>query len=193
MHTYTDLYLAHPLETWTPFGIVVNSAYALLTMPVTYKPTNVVNSPFIRYSGTSAYKWSIISCANNYKSGNGTGTGRRTLPVLRFFFKLHTQIPGAAQGHLDFYRLRIKKQELKKRVYRLVHPRSPKFFGRPFLEMYSSVRNSEHRLGFLKASCVGWRRFQCANREKFYRSKLNWVSSITPPQSFSFWGKKWVR
>ena len=23
-------------------------------MPVTYKPTNVVNSPFIRYSGTSA-------------------------------------------------------------------------------------------------------------------------------------------
>ena len=24
-------------------------------MPVTYKPTNVVNSPFIRYSGTSAY------------------------------------------------------------------------------------------------------------------------------------------
>ena len=27
------------------------------------------------------------------------------------------QEPGAAQGHLDFYRLRIKKQELKKRVY----------------------------------------------------------------------------
>ena len=29
-------------------------------MPVTYKPTNVVISPFIRYSGTSAYtgeKW----------------------------------------------------------------------------------------------------------------------------------------
>ena len=52
---YTDLYLAHPLETWTPFDIVVNSAYALLTMPVTYKPTNVVISPFIRYSGTSAY------------------------------------------------------------------------------------------------------------------------------------------
>ena len=24
-------------------------------MPVTYKPTNVINSPFIRYSGTSAY------------------------------------------------------------------------------------------------------------------------------------------
>ena len=24
-------------------------------MPVTYKPTNVVISPFIRYSGTSAY------------------------------------------------------------------------------------------------------------------------------------------
>ena len=56
MHTYTDLYLAHPVGTWTPFDIVVNSAYALLTMPVTYKPTNVVNSPFIRYSGTSAYK-----------------------------------------------------------------------------------------------------------------------------------------
>ena len=51
MHTYTDLYLAHPLA----FDIVVNSAYALLTMPVTYKPTNVVISPFIRYSGTSAY------------------------------------------------------------------------------------------------------------------------------------------
>ena len=30
-------------------------AYALLTMTVTYKPTNVVISPFIRYSGTSAY------------------------------------------------------------------------------------------------------------------------------------------
>ena len=28
---------------------------ALLTMPVTYKPTNVVIFPFIRYSGTSAY------------------------------------------------------------------------------------------------------------------------------------------
>ena len=56
MHTYTDLYLAHPLESWTPFDIVVNSAYALLTMPVTYKPTNVVNSLFIRYSGTSAYR-----------------------------------------------------------------------------------------------------------------------------------------
>ena len=54
MHTYTDLCLAHPLETWTPFDIVVNSAYALLTMPVTYKPTNVINSPFIMYSGTSA-------------------------------------------------------------------------------------------------------------------------------------------
>ena len=36
-------------------GIVVNSAYALLTMTVTYKSTNVVISPFIRYSGTSAY------------------------------------------------------------------------------------------------------------------------------------------
>ena len=55
MHTYTNLYLAHPLETWAPFDIVVNSAYALLTMTVTYKPTNVVISPFIRYSGTSAY------------------------------------------------------------------------------------------------------------------------------------------
>ena len=55
MHTYTDLCLAHPLETWTPFDIVVISAYALLIMHVTYKPTNVVNSPFIRYSGTSAY------------------------------------------------------------------------------------------------------------------------------------------
>ena len=55
MHTYTDLYLAHPLEARTSFDIVVNSAYALLTMPVTYKPTNVVISPFIRYSGTSAY------------------------------------------------------------------------------------------------------------------------------------------
>ena len=55
MHTYTDLCLAHSLETWTPFDIVVKSAYALLTMPVTYKRTNVVISPFIRYSGTSAY------------------------------------------------------------------------------------------------------------------------------------------
>ena len=55
MHTYTDLYLAHPLETWTPFDIVVNSAYALLT-----KPTNVVISPFIRYSGTSAYNTSYF-------------------------------------------------------------------------------------------------------------------------------------
>ena len=60
MHTYTNLYLAHPLETWTPFDIVVNSAYALLTMTVTYKPTNVVISPFIRYSGTSAYNIYIL-------------------------------------------------------------------------------------------------------------------------------------
>ena len=44
MHTYTDLYLAHPLETRTPFDIVVKSAYALLTMPVTYKnqPTSSI-------------------------------------------------------------------------------------------------------------------------------------------------------
>ena len=56
MYKYTDLCLAHPLESLTPFDIVVNSAYALLTMPVTYKPTNVVViSPFLRYSGTSAY------------------------------------------------------------------------------------------------------------------------------------------
>ena len=55
MYKYTDLCLAHPLESLTPFDIVVNSAYALLTMPVTYKPTNVINSPFIMYSGTSAY------------------------------------------------------------------------------------------------------------------------------------------
>ena len=55
MHTYTDLCLAHPLESWTPFDIVVNSAYALLTIPVTYKPTNIITPPFIRYSGSSAY------------------------------------------------------------------------------------------------------------------------------------------
>ena len=55
MHTYTDLCLAHPLESRTPFDIVVNSASALLSIPVTYKPINDVNSPFIRYSGTSAY------------------------------------------------------------------------------------------------------------------------------------------
>ena len=30
-------------------------------MPVTYKPTNVVNSPFIRYSGTSAYTMRNVS------------------------------------------------------------------------------------------------------------------------------------
>ena len=53
MYTYTDL--AHPLESWTHFDIVLNSAYALLTMPVTYKPTNISNSPIIRLSGTSAY------------------------------------------------------------------------------------------------------------------------------------------
>ena len=56
MYTYTDLCLAHPLESWTPFDIVVNSAHALLTMPVTYKPTNMIDSPFIMYSGTSAYR-----------------------------------------------------------------------------------------------------------------------------------------
>ena len=38
MHTYTDLCLAHPLEPRAPFDIVLNSAYALLTIPVTYKP-----------------------------------------------------------------------------------------------------------------------------------------------------------
>ena len=32
----------------------------LLTMPVTYKPTNVVISPFIRYSGTSAYNINTV-------------------------------------------------------------------------------------------------------------------------------------
>ena len=48
MHTYTDLCLAHPLESWTTFDIVVNSAYALLTMPATYKLTNVINFPFAR-------------------------------------------------------------------------------------------------------------------------------------------------
>ena len=72
MHTYTDLCLAHPLETWTPFDIAVNSAYALLTMPVIYKPTNVVNSPFIRYSGTSAYnilQWSIPRPRTTYIEG----------------------------------------------------------------------------------------------------------------------------
>ena len=62
MHTYTDLCLAHPLETWTPFDIVVNSAYALLPIPVTHKPTNVVISPFIRYSGTSAYSRFKLRC-----------------------------------------------------------------------------------------------------------------------------------
>ena len=35
--------------------IVVNSAHALLTTPVTYKPSNISNTPFIRLSGTSAY------------------------------------------------------------------------------------------------------------------------------------------
>ena len=50
-----------------PFGFVVNSAYALLTMTVTYKPTNVVISPFIRYSGTSAY----LGCLP-YSHRNGT-------------------------------------------------------------------------------------------------------------------------
>ena len=48
-----------------------------------------------------------------------------------------------------------KDAKMSRRTYRLVHPRTPKFFGRPFLEMYSSVRNSEHRFG---ASCIGWRR-----------------------------------
>ena len=74
MHAYTDLYLAHPLETRTPFEIVVNSAYALLTMPVTYKPTNVVNSPFIRYSGTSAY--------NIYMRVKGISDGQSHSPVV---------------------------------------------------------------------------------------------------------------
>ena len=55
MHTYTDLCLVYPLESWTPVDIVLNSAYTLLTMPVTYQPTNVIHSPLIRYSGTSAY------------------------------------------------------------------------------------------------------------------------------------------
>ena len=36
---------------------------------------------------------SIILCANNHKTGNGTGTGRRTvtLPISRFFLEItHT-------------------------------------------------------------------------------------------------------
>ena len=51
--TYTDLCLAHPLESVTPFDVVVNSIYTLLTMPVTYKSTNIIASPSIWYSGTS--------------------------------------------------------------------------------------------------------------------------------------------
>ena len=35
MQTYTDLCLAHPLESWTPFDIEVNLALAFLTKPVT--------------------------------------------------------------------------------------------------------------------------------------------------------------
>ena len=61
VYTYTDLCLAHPLESRTPFDIVVNSASALLSIPVTYKPINDVNSPFKRYSGTSAY----TTCASS--------------------------------------------------------------------------------------------------------------------------------
>ena len=36
--------------------------------------------------------WSIILCANNHKTENGTGTGRRTvtLPAPRFFFENYT-------------------------------------------------------------------------------------------------------
>ena len=48
------------------------AAYALLTMPVTYKPSNVVIFPFIRYSGTSAYnilQWSIPRPRTTYIEG----------------------------------------------------------------------------------------------------------------------------
>ena len=49
MYTNTDLCLAHPLEIMnTFFDIVVNSAYALLTMPVKYKPTNIIEFPFYK-------------------------------------------------------------------------------------------------------------------------------------------------
>ena len=58
---YTDLCLAHPLESWAPFDIVVNSAHAFLTAPVTYKPTNISNSPFRSLSGTSAYREKKVS------------------------------------------------------------------------------------------------------------------------------------
>ena len=80
-HTSTDLYLAHPLETWTPFDIVVNSAYALLIMPVACKPTNVVISPFIRYSGTSAYSTKNIFVYVCYKDRENRKLRRR----FRFF------------------------------------------------------------------------------------------------------------
>ena len=41
----------------------------------------------------SMVDWSIILCANNHKTGNDTGTGRRTvtLPAPRFFLNItHT-------------------------------------------------------------------------------------------------------
>ena len=53
MYTYTDLCLAHPLESYTPFAIVVNSAYALLTTPVTWIFSNISPpNPSILSSGT---------------------------------------------------------------------------------------------------------------------------------------------
>ena len=106
MHTYTDLCLAHPLESWTPFDIVVNSAYALLTMPVTFKPTSVINSPFIRYSGTSAYnihvKVVLIGC-ESFAICAQLRSSRFSAPVLKFA----VEIPGESSGPLEQFHSRL--------------------------------------------------------------------------------------
>ena len=49
MYAYTDLYLAHPLDSRTHFDIVVNSAYALLTTTFNYNLTNTRKPSLLVY------------------------------------------------------------------------------------------------------------------------------------------------
>ena len=54
-------------------------------MPVTYKPTNVVISPFIRYSGTSAYTTTPAQLTEMIASPVGTALTNQQ-PVNRDLF-----------------------------------------------------------------------------------------------------------
>ena len=83
MYTNMDLCLAHPLESWTPFDIVVNSAYALLTMPVTYEPTNIIEFPIYKVIRHQHLKNSTIFLGPTYFLWNR---------ICKFRFRKHSSM-----------------------------------------------------------------------------------------------------